>query len=59
MLFGCGSKTDFSSPDTVDLAVNLAVLTYNRGMKSLTSVLGIQLGPLGLCCLDSKDADRI
>ena len=42
------SKTDFSSPVTVELAVNLAVLTFNRGMISLTSVLGhlgIQLGP--------------
>ena len=56
------SKTDFSSPATVKLAVNLAVLTFNRGMSSLTSVLGrlgIQLGPLGLRCLESKDADRI
>ena len=56
------SKTDFSSPVTVKLAVNLAVLTFNRGMIALTSVLGhlgIQLGPLGLRCLESKDADRI
>ena len=56
------SKTDFSSPVTVELAVNLAVLTFNRGMISLTSVfghLGIQLGPLGLRCLEAKDADRI
>ena len=44
------------------LTATVAVLTFNRGMKSLTSVLGhfgIQLGPLGLSCLDSKDADRI
>ncbi len=44
------------------LAVNLAVITYNGGMGSLTSVigrLGLQPGPLCLKFLGARDAFRI
>ena len=42
------SKTDFSSVMTVQIAVNLAILSFNRGAVSYLSLakrLGIQPGP--------------
>jgi len=45
----------------VKLSVNIALLTYNGGTRQLTAILrelGIQLGPLGLCSLASKDSER-
>ena len=56
------SKTDFSSPVTVETAVNLAVLTFNGGMSSLTSVLERlhqQPGPLCTSLLHARDVCRV
>ena len=56
------SKTDFVSPDTVRLSVNLAKLTFNGGAKALVPVferLGISPGPLCLRFMHSTDATRI
>ncbi len=43
------SKTDFASAVTVQIAVNLAVLTFNRGAMSVVHLgesLGVKPGPL-------------
>jgi len=56
------SNTDFNSCVTMRLAVSVAILTFNGGMSSLTTImreLGIQLGSLGHCSLASKDFKRI
>lgn len=56
------SKTDFASPETVQLAVGIAVLTFNDGMKSLTSVterLGIRADPFLQNFIRSHDVFRI
>jgi len=53
------SKTNFCCGVSVKLAVNLAFLTFNDGVSPLTNIMrefGIQLRPLGLCSLASKDS---
>lgn len=57
------SKTDFSSAYVVETAVNLAVLTFNSGAKSISSMMSehlkIKPGPLCLRFLKKRDVFRV
>ena len=53
---------EFSSPATVGIAVNLAVITFNSGMKGLSPLLerlDAQPGPLTMQFLSSRDTTRV
>ena len=62
MMWSTCPKTEFSSPATVQIAVNLALLTFNCGMQALSPLLrqlGVQPSPLVENFLSLRDMTRL
>jgi len=56
------SKTEFCSEDVVEIAVGMAVMTFNSGKKSLKSLLerlGLNCSSLTMNLLVSQDEYRV
>ena len=55
-------KTEFCSATTVEIAVNLAVISFNAGQvhfEALQERLGVIISPLTMQYLSSKDHHRV
>lgn len=62
MIWNRCPKTEFTSPIAVEIAVDLAVVTFNSGhnaWKDLLQKLDYDLGPTLLTFLSSKDETRV